>query len=114
LDPLALADEIASLRREPKITMFPDLNYTGIVDYYAEGPRTGKRCIASFLGAVIKPNGNVTFCPDEWIDDYILGNVRDGSFQQIWNNERARRFRSQLMRQKHFQGCNRCSWMYVY
>ncbi len=61
----------------PKVTMFPDLQYADIVRYYSERPRFEKRCIAPFFGAVIKPNGDVKFCPDEWIDDYILGNLRN-------------------------------------
>jgi radical SAM protein with 4Fe4S-binding SPASM domain len=114
LDPHTLAEEIETIRCQPKIRMFPDMEYKDVVNYYSEKPRIRKRCVAPLLGAVIKPDGNVTFCPDEWIDGYILGNVRDHSFEEIWNNERARKFRAVLMKQKHFEGCNRCSWMYSY
>ena len=113
-DPTALADEIMHLGSLPKITMFPDLQYADIVKFYSERPRLGKRCIAPFFGAVIKPNGDVKFCPDEWIDDYILGNLRNASFHDIWNNEKARKFREVLLREKRFAGCNRCSWMYSF
>lgn len=111
-DPRRLADEISSLRNWPKVTSFPNLRHADIVAYYLEGPDTGRRCVAPFFAAVIKPNGDVRFCPDEWIDDYILGNVRDDSFRNIWNNERARRFRSLLLREKSFAGCRRCVCMY--
>lgn len=114
LNPDTLAGEIETLRCEPKVKMFPDLDYNDILNYYSESPRIRKRCIAPLLGAVIKPDGNVTFCPDEWIDGYVLGNIRDHSFQEIWNNEKARKFRAVLIREKHFEGCNRCSWMYSY
>jgi radical SAM protein with 4Fe4S-binding SPASM domain len=111
-DPSALADEIASLGSWPKVKMFPNLQYTDIVKYYSERPSIRRRCIAPFWGVVIKPNGDVKFCPDEWIDDYILGSVRNDSFHDIWNNKKARKFRAVLLREKHFEGCNRCSWMY--
>jgi radical SAM protein with 4Fe4S-binding SPASM domain len=113
-DPTDLADEIMSLGSQPKVTMFPDLQRADIVKYYSERPRFGKRCIAPFFGAVIKPNGDVKFCPDEWIDDYILGNLRSDRFQNLWNSERARKFRKVLLREKSFAGCNRCSWMYSF
>jgi hypothetical protein len=34
LEPLALADEIVSVRRELKVIMFPDLQFGEIVNYY--------------------------------------------------------------------------------
>ncbi len=113
-DPRALVDEITSLSGLPKVTMFPDLQYADMLKYYSENPMLGNRCIAPFLGAVIKPNGDVKFCPDEWIDDYTLGNLRNDSFHSIWNNKKARKFRSVILKEKHFEGCNRCSWMYSF
>ncbi len=113
-DPKAFVDEIMCLSSLPKVTMFPDLPGADLVRYYSERPKLRKRCIAPFFGAVIKPNGDVKFCPDEWIDDYILGNLRNDSFHDLWNNERARKFRSVIFKEKHFAGCYRCSWMYSY
>jgi radical SAM protein with 4Fe4S-binding SPASM domain len=113
-DPTALADEIAHISSFPKVKSFPDLSYTNIIEYYSTSPSIRKRCVAPFFTAVIKPNGDVTFCPDEWIDDYILGNILNSSFHDIWNNEQARKFRMVLLREKHFAGCQRCGWMYSY
>lgn len=112
LDARPLAEEIRSLKRWPKVRSVPDLTYDDILKYYAEGGEIDQRCIAPFCGVVIKPNGDVKFCPDEWIDDYILGNVRNDSLEAIWNNSKARRFRSALFRKKCFPGCKRCSFMY--
>lgn len=111
-DPRSLADEISSLKNWPKVRSFPNLRHADILTYYSEVPNTGQRCIAPFFAAVIKPNGDVRFCPDEWIDDYTLGNLRNDSFHNIWNNEKAYRFRSSLLREKSFTGCRRCVWMY--
>ncbi|OFW64938.1 MAG: hypothetical protein A2Y74_00400 [Actinobacteria bacterium RBG_13_63_9] len=112
LDATPLAEEILSLKSWSKVRSFPYLTHDGILKYYAEGGKIDQRCIAPFFGVVIKPNGDVKFCPDEWIDDYILGNVRNDSLEAIWNNASARRFRSALFRQKCFPGCKRCSFMY--
>ncbi len=113
-DPRAFRDEIMCVSSLPKVKMFPDLSSADTVKYYSESPRLRKRCTAPFFGAVIKPNGDVRFCPDEWIDDFSIGNLRNDSFHELWNNERARTFRSVILKEKHFAGCNRCSWMYSY
>jgi radical SAM protein with 4Fe4S-binding SPASM domain len=113
-DPARLADEIMHISSLPKVKSFPDLSYAKIIKYYSESPSIRKRCIASFFAAVIKPNGDVKFCPDEWIDDYILGNILNDSFHDIWNNEQAHNFRRVLLREKYFTGCQRCCWMYSY
>jgi radical SAM protein with 4Fe4S-binding SPASM domain len=113
-DPTALADEIIGFRGQPKISMFPDLGFVDLVHYYSEGPCSKKRCTAPLQGVVIKPNGDVLFCPDEWIDDYVLGNIREQDIAEIWNSEKAQTFRSALYREKHFPACKRCSWMYSF
>jgi radical SAM protein with 4Fe4S-binding SPASM domain len=112
LDPAALAHEIVSLKDWPKVTSFPDLSYHDIVKYYSEGDGIQERCTAPFSRVVIKPNGDVKFCPDEWIDDFVLGNIRNESFDSIWNNDKARMFRASLFKEKYFAGCKRCSWRY--
>ncbi len=112
-DPRLLAKEILGLNCLPKIRSFPDLVDADLLKYYADGESIDQRCVAPYFGVVIKPNGDVKFCPDEWIDDYILGNVRDNSLKTIWNNSRARLFRSALFRQKCFPACKRCSFMYA-
>jgi radical SAM protein with 4Fe4S-binding SPASM domain len=114
INPLTLSNEIQQLRNLPKIEFFPNLPYNDILNYYSECTRTKNRCFAPFYGAVIKPNGDVRFCPDEWIDDYTIGNIRDDTLENIWNNKKARYFRSVIFRHKSFTGCKRCSWMYSF
>jgi len=111
-DATPLAEEIRALKSWVKVRSFPDLTPEDLLTYYAEGGKLDQRCIAPFSGMVIKPNGDVKFCPDEWIDDYVLGNVRTDALGAIWNSPRARKFRSALFRQKCFTACKRCSFMY--
>jgi radical SAM protein with 4Fe4S-binding SPASM domain len=113
IGPHSLADEISLLKGQPKVTSFPDLSRHEIVNYYSESKSMKGRCIAPFFKVVIKPNGDVKFCPDEWIDDFVLGNIRHDRFDTIWNNDRARLFRKVLFKKKCFSGCRRCSWMYA-
>jgi len=53
----------------------------------------------------IQPTGDANFCVD--LPDVSLGNVRDGSIAEIWNGDRARRFRD-LRRQRPLGACSRC------
>ena len=53
----------------------------------------------------IQPTGEANFCVD--LPDGSLGNVRDGSIADIWNGERARRFRERR-RQAPLGACARC------
>jgi radical SAM protein with 4Fe4S-binding SPASM domain len=114
LDSVRLADEMAHLKNAGKIRFFPDIQGKEIRAYYSEGYRLTKRCLAPFRAALVKPNGDVKFCPDEWIDDYVLGNVRRDRFETIWNHAKAKHFRSVILRRKSFPACKRCSWMYCY
>lgn len=114
LSPDLISKEISQLSDESKIGSFPLLSTRDLANFYSQGAEIRKRCIASFSGVVIKPNGDVRFCPDEWIDDYILGNIRKERFEHIWNGDKARQFRSILFKKGHFAGCKRCSWMYAF
>ena len=109
-----LSDEINRLRSNPKINLYPPLPHKDMQNYFLEGTSSKRRCFASFYGVVIKPNGDVTYCPDDWIDDYILGNIRTEGFDDIWNNKKARFFRSVIFWHKSFPACKRCSWMYSF
>jgi MoaA/NifB/PqqE/SkfB family radical SAM enzyme len=60
--------------------------------------------------ADIQPTGEVDFCVD--FPDYSLGNVREATLDQLWNNERACRFRNRR-RAKPFSACHRCGAKYM-
>jgi MoaA/NifB/PqqE/SkfB family radical SAM enzyme len=53
----------------------------------------------------IQPTGEANFCVD--LPDGSLGNVRDSSIADIWNGERARRFRERR-REGPLGACSRC------
>lgn len=114
IDSLTLANEIIQLEKVSKIDFYPRLHNGDLHNYYTDSYLPQLNCVAPFYSAVIKPNGDVIFCPDEWIDDYLLGNIRQNSFEDIWNNHKARYFRSVIFRHKSFPGCKRCNWMYSF
>lgn len=50
-------------------------------------------------------NGDVGFCSD--FPDYIIGNIKRQSFEEIWNSKKAKKFRGYL-NNKLLPICNRC------
>jgi radical SAM protein with 4Fe4S-binding SPASM domain len=92
----------------PMITV-PDLQPDKIDLYYGslETPvRT--HCAVPWSQADIDYNGNVHFCAD--YPDYVIGNIREQRFWDIYNGERAQKFRKELREspQGIFPGCLRC------
>ncbi len=53
----------------------------------------------------IQPGGEANFCVD--FPDYQIGNVLDSTLRDLWNGERAARFRA-LRREAPFAVCHRC------
>jgi hypothetical protein len=53
----------------------------------------------------VQPNGDANFCVD--FPDYVIGNVRQASIAEIWNGERAERFR-RYRREQPLPVCCRC------
>jgi MoaA/NifB/PqqE/SkfB family radical SAM enzyme len=96
----------------PTITV-PALNPEKIHQYYNELEKPVRcHCIVPFCQVNINYNGDVHFCAD--YPDYILGNIKDSSFVEIYNGERANKFRK-LIKSSFvnggggvFPGCVRC------
>lgn len=57
----------------------------------------------------IQPNGDANFCID--FPDYSFGNVKESSIEEIWNSEKAEKFRT-YRREKPLAICYRCGAKY--
>jgi MoaA/NifB/PqqE/SkfB family radical SAM enzyme len=58
----------------------------------------------------VQPTGEANFCVD--FPDYSIGNVKEATLAELWNGERARRFRERR-RTKPFSACHRCGAKYM-
>jgi MoaA/NifB/PqqE/SkfB family radical SAM enzyme len=58
----------------------------------------------------IQPDGEANFCVD--FPDYSIGNIKESSIKDIWNNPRASQFRS-YRRKKPLSICYRCGAKYI-
>ena len=87
----------------------PALNPDKVEVYYndLETP-VRNRCIVPWCQANVNYNGDVHFCAD--YPDYILGNINEQSFADIYNGERANKFRREISSFEGglFPGCLRC------
>jgi radical SAM protein with 4Fe4S-binding SPASM domain len=92
----------------PMLTV-PVLNPEKTNTYYSdlETP-VRNHCIVPWCNANINYDGDVHFCAD--YPDYILGNIKEQSFKEIFNGERANHFRKAIHASENglFPGCLRC------
>jgi MoaA/NifB/PqqE/SkfB family radical SAM enzyme len=91
------------------ILTVPTLNPEKTHTYYAElETPVRNHCIVPWCQANVNYNGDVHFCAD--YPDYIIGNITQQSFKEIYNGERANRFRKALhdCEGGMFPGCLRC------
>lgn len=80
------------------------------MDTYYSGLETILRnqCLCPWVHVNIDYNGDVHFCGD--YPDYVIGNLKDDSFMNIYNNDKAVRFRKTLKNSPEgiFPMCTRC------
>jgi radical SAM protein with 4Fe4S-binding SPASM domain len=105
----ATLERIHAMETDHPIITVPALNPERIHTYYAdlEVPvRT--RCAVPWSQANIDYDGDVHFCAD--YPDYVIGNIKEKPFFEIFNGDRAVRFREALKAspQGIFPGCVRC------
>ncbi len=105
----SILERIHSMKTDHPIVTVPALNPEKIHTYYAdlEVPvRT--HCSVPWSQANIDYDGDVHFCAD--YPDYVLGNIKEQPFFEIYNGNRAIRFREALKESPNgiFPGCLRC------
>ncbi len=105
------------LRRSHKLStpilFYPFLDKEEIIKYYTDINFTKyKKCIAPWNEITIKANGDVMFCPDEWITQFKLGNIKNDTIDELWNGDRAKLFRKFLLSNGKFPICDHCCFFY--
>lgn len=124
IDPVALQQSISSMLKKElkfKLAFFPALKISDITSYYSpqhdifhNGSKPGekiKRCIAPWAHLMIYPNGDAVFCNDN--PDYVLGNIKNERFSEIWNNSKSRKFRK-FINENSLPICSRCCGLHYH
>jgi radical SAM protein with 4Fe4S-binding SPASM domain len=105
----AILERIHAMEAGHPIITVPALNPEKIDLYYRDlAAPVRERCSVPWSQANIDYDGDVHFCAD--YPDYVLGNIKDAPFFDIYNGDRARRFRQALKGSPGgvFPGCVRC------
>jgi radical SAM protein with 4Fe4S-binding SPASM domain len=111
IDTAALVETVRRIRsrkwRSP-VVFLPDLAEGEIPVYYREHSNTfgHHRCLFPWIAVEVLPNGDVSTCVD--YQDYIVGNIKTDSLIDIWNNDRYRKFRTELKEAGLLSICSRC------
>jgi radical SAM protein with 4Fe4S-binding SPASM domain len=92
-------------------------NITGVDnlrEYYSDHSATYgyNQCISIYQAVEIDSNGDMSPCRD--YHDYVVGNVKDNTITEIWNNEAYRKFRSSLTTRGLMPACTRCCGLMGY
>lgn len=67
-------------------------------------------CQAPFNMMIINDEGDSYFCPG--YPDYLLGNISNDSFHDIWHGANAERFRN-VIKKRNLSICNRCCFRFM-
>jgi radical SAM protein with 4Fe4S-binding SPASM domain len=66
-------------------------------------------CRRLLYSAVIDWNGNVVPCCFDKNEDFVMGNIFQTSFSQIWKGEKFRRFRDLILKGERPAMCSNCT-----
>jgi radical SAM protein with 4Fe4S-binding SPASM domain len=118
IDPKLLEEkkrQILSKKYAFIVDFYPNFSCSELAEYYDNPcyspPVQNRRCLSPWLVAYIFPDGEVRPCLNL---SYSFGNVKEESFLKIWNNAKARHFRTLLKNNKIFPACVRCTELYRY
>ncbi len=115
IDEKILESQLKKLREIAKksniyLKFWPDLSKKGtsFSDYKNLNKIINKGCLYPWYSATIKPNGDVVPCPDYYIPEYVIGNLKENNLSELWNSQRFIFFRKKLKECGIFPGCRRC------
>lgn len=102
-------EEIGKVAGYDNVSFSPALSAGELEAYYRDNKgalRYSRHCTAPWHQLNIMPDGRLYVC-----HDYFIGNIKEGSFNDIWNGPRARKMRLYLS-QRLFPACKGCFYHY--
>lgn len=92
------------------IKQYEERNFKVITRYQKKGffeHRDWNSCLAPALIVIIQANGDiVTCCDSRGIPEYVFGNIREQSFDDIWKGEKRKQIMGNLLLKKCSQICS--------
>jgi radical SAM protein with 4Fe4S-binding SPASM domain len=99
----------------PPVTFIPDISGVDeLARYYTDHEaRFGyNQCISIFQAVEVNSNGDLSPCRD--YHDYVVGNIKDATITQLWNNPAYQKFRRSLATEGLMPVCTRCCGLMGY
>lgn len=109
IDTQLLKSDLEDIWREEGVDFS---EYVDVHEYYTNIDEVFGRskCLAPWHELIIRRTGDTYPCVD--FPDYKLGNIYESSFQDIWEGERATKFREH-MKSNNLMICNRCTRIFA-
>ena len=103
-----LAVEIERIsEKHPRVFVSPELSTEDMHRFYGDGSwvpdHLADYCVSPWANVMLGPEGDMWLCPG-----FRVGNIRQGSFETIYNGEVARKVRSRIAVEGVFPGCRAC------
>ena len=119
IDPEMLHKKIKKilLGKHPfSVDFYPNFPRRALIEYYGNSKARNfetplRACLSPWIAAYIFPDGEVKPCLNF---SYSFGNVLKERFTELWNNDKAVRFRSFLKKKRAFPACCRCTELFRY
>ena len=108
-------EKLSETQRRCPPLMMPHLNTREeIQTYYTDHNETFNynQCVSIYMTMEIDSNGDVSLCRD--YHDYIIGNIKTDTVMDMWNNEKARKFRTSISSDGIMPVCRRCCGLMGY
>lgn len=69
-----------------------------------------KICPFPFYNLIINPDGQVTLCCADWKRKFVVGDLKEQSFYDIWNSDKLRNFWIDMLKGKKnkYEMCQKC------
>lgn len=102
-------EELKKVAKYKNVIFSPNLPAEELENYYIKCQKPvhyENYCSAPWTQLNILPNGDFYVC-----NDYILGNIKKNSFEEIWNGNKSRNLRKYTAK-KLFPACWRCFYYY--
>ncbi len=108
-------EKILSKKHGFSVDFYPNFSCSSLMDYYKKPDYLpvgySGRCVSPWIAAYIFPDGEVRPCLNF---SYSYGNIKNNKFKEIWNSEKAIKYRQVLKENKIFPVCVRCTELYRY
>lgn len=116
IEPEEIVEQMEKIRRAKfkhieRVRLMPDFSPEEVKRFYTEPTyvpdRYKRHCSAPSIEIDLLPDGSLWTCAD-----FVMGNVKEKRFSEIWNGEQFRSLRREISKNGTFPACRVCASLY--